>query len=296
MPDVSIIIVNYNTYETTSQCIESIFRQTLDVDFEVILVDNASTDASRERFSSDDRITCIFQDENLGFGRANNAGLAKSNARNVLFLNPDTILINNAVKILSDFLDSNPSVGACGGNLYSESLRPEFSFSRFFPGIFSEMDGLFENIPSKVRFGKNANFNHTGKPLDVAYISGADLMVRKSTLDRIGAFNPKFFLYFEETELCWRIRNSGLRIMSVPDAKTIHLESKAIGDKKDRTRLERFYGSRDIYLSLTHSPSYRRLSNLIWRISIRAHMLIHLFDKDKRDKWKGYRDLSDRYR
>lgn len=92
--DVSIIIVNYNTKALTSQCINSIYEKTQGISFEVILVDNASIDGSKEHFQSDSRVRYIYSEENLGFGRANNLGVSVASGQNILFLNPDTVLIN----------------------------------------------------------------------------------------------------------------------------------------------------------------------------------------------------------
>ena len=101
--DVSVIIVNYNTLGLTSDCIESIIAQTSTVEYEIILVDNASTDGSKEVFAQDKRIKYIYSDRNLGFGRANNLGIREAKGRYLFFLNSDTILLNNAVKLFFDY-------------------------------------------------------------------------------------------------------------------------------------------------------------------------------------------------
>lgn len=106
--DVSVIIVNYNTLGLTSDCIESIIAQTSTVEYEIILVDNASTDGSKEVFAQDKRIKYIYSDQNLGFGRANNLGIREAKGRYLFFLNSDTILLNNAVKLFFDFCEKNP--------------------------------------------------------------------------------------------------------------------------------------------------------------------------------------------
>ena len=122
--DVSIIIINYNTLDMTRACIDSIFEKTSSLDFEVILVDNNSKDNSKDFFEKDKRIIYVYNNDNLGFGVANNVGLKFAKGRNILFLNSDTLLVNNAIKILSDYLDGNSDVGACGGNLYNKDMTP----------------------------------------------------------------------------------------------------------------------------------------------------------------------------
>ena len=119
--DVSVIIVNYKTSQLLVQAIDSILDKTEDIVYEIIVVDNHSQDDSErvvhERYGN--RVTYLPLAENVGFGRANNEGLRIARGRNILFLNPDTILVNNAVRILSDYLDSHPDTGAVGGNLYT---------------------------------------------------------------------------------------------------------------------------------------------------------------------------------
>ena len=117
--DVSIIIVNYNTKELTAACINSIFQYTEGVEFEVILVDNASTDGSREFFRKDTRIILIESEINLGFGRANNLGYEYSHGKYVFLLNSDTYLLNNAVKIFYDRMSVLPQTVACLGCMLS---------------------------------------------------------------------------------------------------------------------------------------------------------------------------------
>lgn len=135
--DVSVIIVNYKTLQLLVQAIDSILDKTEDIVYEIIVVDNHSQDDSErvvhERYGN--RVTYLLLAENVGFGRANNEGLRIARGRNILFLNPDTILVNNAVRILSDYLDSHPDTGAVGGNLYTADMQPNVSFNRVRPSI-----------------------------------------------------------------------------------------------------------------------------------------------------------------
>lgn len=265
MKRVSVIIVNYNTQKVTSECIDSIFENTSGIDFEVILVDNASTDGSKEFFQKDSRINYIYNDENIGFGRANNVGVKIAKGDNILFLNSDTLLKNNAMKILSDYLDLNPNVGICGGNLINKNGNPSYSFSRYYPSIYEELNSLFFNILDKIRYGKNLNYNNTGHPMNVASISGADLMVKKHLIKDGNAFNEKFFMYYEDTELCFRIKKSGYLVHSVPEAKIIHLWGSSKGSNLISARMER---SRNIFYSISYSSGYTKSANAIRKAKI----------------------------
>lgn len=230
--DVSIVIVNYNTLLLVKNCIDSIIAKTACVNYEIIVVDNASTDNSKEYFSNDTRIKYIYNEKNLGFGLANNVGIKIAKGRNIFLLNPDTLLLNNAIKILSDFLDKHPKVGCCGGNLYNADLEPIHSYSMMLPSYLWELNLLFASKIEKILWGKNAQFNHTLKNRKVGYICGADMMLRRSVLDQVGCFSDSFFLYYEDTELSYRIKQAGYEIISVPKAEIQHLVGKSMGGKE----------------------------------------------------------------
>lgn len=267
MLDVSIIIVNYNTLKMTDECICGVIKKTSGISYEIILVDNASTDGSKEFFSADSRVRYIYNDENLGFGKANNKGLEIAEGRNVLFLNPDTLLRNNAIKILSDYLDCHSEVGACGGNLFGEDGTPGMSFRRYLPSVYEEVNRLLEYFPDKLIYGKNIKFNYSGKCMEVGFISGADLMVKHSVLDAVGAFNPRFHLYYEETELCLRIRQAGYGIMSVPHSEIIHYVGESTG-KDEGLRYCRMEKSRRIFYDLSYSKWYTTIADAIRRLTL----------------------------
>ncbi len=295
--DVSIIIVNYNTCRMTAECIDSVFEKTHGIDFEIILVDNASTDGSREHFAGDGRITYIYNDENLGFGRANNAGIERARGRYVFLLNSDTLLIGNAIKTLCDHLDAHPETGACGGNLFYGDRTPAQSFMRYFPSVFWELNTLCCNLPARLRYGRNATHNHTGRVLDVAYVTGADLMLRRDLLQHIGAFDPRFFMYYEETELCHRIRRAGFRIQSVPAAEIIHLESKSFsGAAASERKIGMMMKSRALYYELTHSRRYGRAVDAIWNVTIRTRLLCFARNEARRAVWEANRRATARAR
>lgn len=228
--DVSIIIVNYNTSELIINCIKSILKHVKNIDYEIIVVDNNSEKdipkILKEEFPSL-IINCILLDQNVGFGLANNEGAKRANGRNLFFLNPDTILLNDAINILSQYLDSNASVGICGGNLYDKEGNPYISFRRLLPGIMWELNTLSMGILDYIRFGKNRHFNNTPHPLSVGYIVGADLMIRSSLFRQIGGFSKNFFMYYEETDLCHRIKEAGYSVIALNNSKIIHLEGKS---------------------------------------------------------------------
>lgn len=242
--DVSIIIINYHTAQLIAECLKSVFEKTEGISYEVIIVDNASGDGYGQLLADafpGKPLRFLTLRENVGFGRANNAGFELASGRNILCLNPDTLLLNNAVKILSDYLDSHPECGACGGNLYDGRMEPAVSFRRIFPGIFWETDILASGRAERMAHGANVWFNHTGKPMPVAYINGADLMLPAPVVKKTGGFSPEFFMYFEETDLCRRIGRLGYSVVNVPSARIQHLEGGSFENEGIPRRQIEFY-------------------------------------------------------
>ncbi len=286
--DVSVIIVNYNTAEQVCASVESILKQTEEIKYEIIVVDNASSDNSynviNQKFSS--RILWLAMPDNLGFARANNEGIRSACGRNIFFLNPDTILRNNAIKILSDFLDKNPETGIAGGNLFDLNKVPAYSFRRFLPSVFWELNEFFSLLPEKILFGKNAQFNNKNEPLEVAYITGADLMIPRRVLDIIGFLDPTFFLYFEETDLAYRTKKAGYRAKSIPEAEIIHLEGSSF--KSGHSRWYQYARGKINYYKKNTKPVLFRLILILNWLTIYSRIIAFSFfyNNTKLNRWK----------
>ncbi|MFV0472006.1 MAG: glycosyltransferase family 2 protein [Paludibacteraceae bacterium] len=260
----SIIIVNYKTQYLVLDTIESIIQQTINISYEIIVVDNDSKDNSRTLIYGryKDTVTYMSLPDNLGFGKANNEGAKVAKGKYLFFLNPDTILISNAVYFLSIFMENNPSTGICGGNLFTKELKPTHSCMPIQPSVFLELDSLLNHIPLILAHGIKFDFNTSDKPLKVADIIGADIMIRADLFRTLNGFDPDFFLYFEETELAYRVQKSGYSVYSVPDAKIIHLEGKSSESKIS----ERKYAliSRKLYYKKTQKFANRIIIDLIF--------------------------------
>lgn len=242
--DISIIIVNYNSINMVIDCINSIFEKTKNVTYEIIVVDNASQNnieqVLRKEFGNNVKI--VLSNKNLGFGKANNLGASYAKGKYLFLLNPDTILINNAIKKLYDYLKSNPKVGVAGGNLYTPELLPTPSHCLIFDDLKTEYDKstwhniIKEKIVQKIHMKKKGIlnkkvFNYSGYVQKVAYVFGADMMLSKELFDELNGFDSDFFMYAEEQELSWRISRKGYDIVNVPDAKIIHLEGATVKEQ-----------------------------------------------------------------
>ena len=296
--DVSVIIVNYKTSGLVADCIESILSKTKDINYEIIILDNNSEpDFDRNIISKipDNpviHINFVHLAENMGFGRACNEGIKIAKGRNILFLNPDTILLNNAIKILYDFHDNTKDAGACGGNLYNEKGEKIFSYRRFLPGLFWETDELLNNLPQKIRWGKNRISNHSERPIQTGYISGADLMVKKSVIDIIGGFHKEFFMFYEDTDICLRIQKEGYNVYNVPEAKIMHLSSKSFkaGEEwQSDTKTRLMEEGRKIYYKLNATKFRRKGVDIIYDIFLLTRIFF-LRKGSKREYYKRRRE------
>jgi len=288
--DVSIIYVNYKTGQLLIDSICSVKEHTKDIEYEIIVVDNASEDGSVDLIrNAFPEAKVIESSENLGFGRANNLGVSEAQGKKIFFLNPDTVLINNAVKILSDYLDDNPKAGVCGGNLIDGNKEPANSFSRSESSLFSEFLAIFYFRLPDFPHPSSYYYNFTEKPLKVKSIIGADLMVKKQVLEEVGTFDPDFFMNGEEEDLCSRIRKHGYEIFSVPAAKILHYEGRSSYVSASRLQL----------LNESHFVTYKKkygekgprlLYRILWLKCIARQLLFTLLRmKIKRKYWKNKR-------
>lgn len=220
--DVSVIIVNYKTCPLVVDCINSIYEKTKGVTYEVIVVDNNSDDGSVETIIKIFPQVRIFPlKENIGFGKANNVGASNAKGEFLFFLNSDTILINNSIRILSDFLKTNEEVGLCGGNLYSKKMRINGNYDDNYPSLGDYLSYLFnKKTKSKERIIESRNSSIVK---EVLLIAGADMMFRKNTFFEIGGFSPEFFMYFEEADISKKMQKNGCKSFFVPDSKIMHL-------------------------------------------------------------------------
>ena len=223
--DVSIIIVNYNTLTLTMQCINSIIFNTKDLIYEIIVVDNASTERCVEVLSSDKRIIFIEAGENLGFGKANNLGAQIAKGEYLFFLNSDTIINNNAIKIFFDFYESNKVkynlgvIGCCLRNANGGIGQSVIVFPRCYSPLVYSLKKIFKGIISR-----GENVSPIEKDIMVEGIIGADMFMRRSIFEEVGGFDVDYFLYGEEVELQKRISDKSYNQFLIRNADITHLE------------------------------------------------------------------------
>lgn len=262
--DVSIIIVNYNTKDLIKNCIDSIYKHTKAVKFEIIVSDNGSTDGSIEIIKREfPNVILIENNENLGFGKANNRGLKIAKGKYIFYLNSDTVLLNNAVKYFFDYWETSPEkeeIGALGSNLLDVDGKVIHSYGKFLSinhEIYTTLKVLL-NISKftilKVLFNKpipkciSTCIEEKKYIGTVDYITGADLFLKNS---QDSEFDESFFMYCEETDLQYKISEKGLKRIIIEKPNIIHLCGASSSDKKEIDRIRYFttFSSIQYYLS-----------------------------------------------
>lgn len=230
---LSIIIVSWNVKKVLIDCLGSIKENPASEPFEVVLVDNASSDGTVEsvRDKSPD-VVVIANSQNLGFAAANNQGIEVSQGEYILFLNPDTIIHPNSLDILVRIMDDNEDVGACGPKLLNEDGTTQRSvrhFPSFRGALYRHTAFRFLGIfKGKYKKWLMKDFNYS-EQVDVDQVMGAAMMTRKLVLQQVGSMDESFFVYYEEVDLCYRIKQAGWRIVYIPEAVVTHLGGRSAG-------------------------------------------------------------------
>lgn len=233
--DVSIIIVNYNTKDLTRNCLRSVFEQTKGIDFEVIVSDNGSTDGSIEMIRTEfPQVVLIENNENLGFGTANNRALKVAKGKYVFYLNSDTLLLNNAVKLFFDYWEENgerEKLGALGCNLLDKNFEITHSFASFPQARSVVLSYAERNVKFDVKrlfYFFNLDYTKWKKGLvyqkyfgNVDYITGADLFLKNNECAK---FDERYFLYSEEVQLEYNLAKDGLNRLIIDGPKIMHLQ------------------------------------------------------------------------
>jgi GT2 family glycosyltransferase len=223
---VSIIIVNWNSLVYLQECLQSIYENTRDIEFEVIVIDNASTvDETVAIKAVFPLVITIRSDKNLGFAGANNLGFQYASAPNILFLNPDTKVLGSAVVAMLSRLECSPEVGALGCKLLNTDGSVQTSCIQRFPTITNQvldLEFLRQRWPLWNIWGIAPLFNDSEELSDVEVISGACLMVTRDAFERAGSFSAKYFMYAEDVDLCYQVRKAGWRVCYTGHATVIH--------------------------------------------------------------------------
>jgi GT2 family glycosyltransferase len=286
-PDVSVLIVNYNVKDYLLQCLRSVMASTGGVTYEIVVVDNASSDNSQAELTPlFPGVRWIQIAENIGFGRGNNVGLEHCTGRHVLFLNPDTLVANDTLSIMVRYLDQHPEVGLAGCKV----LNPDGSFQlacrRGLPtpwASFCRLFGLQSLFPHSRLF---AQYNLTYLPVDATYnvdaLIGAFMMGALELVRGLGGFDPAFFMYGEDIDLCYRMQKSGKQVRYVHETSIVHYKGESTR-RSSINEVRVFYEAMEIFARKHFGRSGLFLWLLRTGIGMRA-----VFERF----WRRRRDLA----
>ena len=241
-PLVSAIVVSTNTRDLLLDCLRA-FYACSDVPAEAVVVDNGSADRSADAVAREfPEAKLIRHEVNVGFGRASNAGLQQAEGRFVLLLGPDVTVMPGCVGRLADFLLVRPDSGAVGPRLQRPDGRVDLAARRGFPSpaaSFFHFSGLGKAFPQSERLNRYS-MNHlpATETHEVDAGTAACLMVRRAAVDRVGFFDPDYFMYGEDLDLCFRLKSGGWKVFYLPTARAVRAGGAASGQESSRTLWE----------------------------------------------------------
>lgn len=240
--DVSVIIVNWNTKGLLQNCIESVYQQAGDIQYEIIVVDNASSDGSAEMVTTNfGQATLIRNAQNRGFAAANNQGLAVAKGRYVLLLNSDTVVLDGAIAKTVSFADNNPEVAVVGCRVLNadRTLQPTcFMFPSLLNLILSSTY-LYKLWPGSRFWGRERMSWWDRKDVrEVDVVTGCFMLVRREAFAQVGLMDERFFVYGEETDWCYRFKRAGWKVMFAPVAEIVHFGGGSSRRDKTKMRLQ----------------------------------------------------------
>jgi hypothetical protein len=234
--DLSIIIVNWNSTAYVLECLESVYARTQETAFEVIVVDNASPSGDvgivKEKFPN---VILIESTANLGFAGANNLGFRSSTGEYVVFLNPDTVLINPAFDLMLRQVRSLSNVGAAGCTLLNEDRSVQTSAIQTFPTILNQLldlDSIRNRYPACPLWNIAPLLAGGTEPSRVEVISGACVLFRRDVFARIGLFSEEYFMYAEDLDLCYKSAQAGFTNYYLPEPQIIHYGGRSTAVKR----------------------------------------------------------------
>jgi N-acetylglucosaminyl-diphospho-decaprenol L-rhamnosyltransferase len=224
MTDILAILVSYNTKELTRKALNCLFSSLHELDMEVVVIDNASKDGSAEMIRTEyPKITLIENRKNVGFGRANNQALPYFNSRYLLLLNTDAFVAPDTIAKTVQYMDTHSQCGILGVKMIGRNgeLQPS---CRFFPtpwNIFLQSTG-FRYLFKYTTMVDDMAWDHASVR-DCDWVPGCYFLIRKEVIDQVGLLDPRYFLYYEEIDLCFTAKSAGWRVTYFPDTSVIHL-------------------------------------------------------------------------
>lgn len=277
---LSIVVVSWNTCDFTKQALTSIFSQTHGFDYEVIVIDNNSKDASVQMVKDEfPQVVLIENTENLGFGKANNQGMKIARGEYIFLLNSDTIVLDHAINVLVTYLDEHREIACAGPKMLNSDMTFQHACRRNLPNpknaffYFFGFIKLFKrnrSVNSYKRLNDNPDITE-----EVEAISGAGMMFRRVVFETIGGFDETFFFYGEDLDFCKRVFDNGWKTVYVSEAKIIHFGGQSSSKRKVKSLIN-FYEAMWLYYKKHFYNTYNMLFNLMVWFGIKLKMCIAL--------------------
>ena len=290
MPDLILIIVNFNSSNYLNNCINSLKKTLKNIKYKILIIDNHSNGSDVKN------ITKQYSDldlrelpENLGFGKANNLGVKLANAEYIALLNPDTIVIEDFISPLIEFIEKNENAGACAPMLLYEDMSYQSSTGPTM-GIWFEFLEAFYLINTYRKIAKRKYLKNNSEPIEVGWVSGACMIVKRSVFESVGGFTEDYFLNYEDIDLCRKIEDAGYKNFYFPFLECIHLDHKSFDKNYELLVLSR-YQSKIIYASIHYSAFTRVLSIIINIIGLVLRILSVNFlyrGNERTSRFSGY--------
>lgn len=292
--NLSIIIVSCNTRNILRNCLESIFENIKDIDFEVWVVDNASSDGSLEMIEKEfPEVKTIANKENLGFAKANNQAIKKVEGKYIFLLNPDAVILDENFGKLIQFMEEHPEAGACGPLVLNKNGTMQRQCKRGFPTfwnsfayysglwkLFSQNKWWIENFGGYFLLGKSDD-----KICEVGQLSGAAMIVRKEILEKVGLMSEDYVMYWDDTDWCYRIKEANWKIYYVPFVKITHYGGAGGAQLHAFKNLWYFHRGACLFYRRYLAPNYFFLINFLYYSGVwfafSLKLLFNLFRKEK---------------
>ena len=277
---LSVIIVNWNTRDLTLQSLRTFYEHAPACEFEVILIDNDSSDDSVKKIKEQfPQVTLVENDDNLGFGKANNQGMRMARGEYIFLLNSDVIVLEGGVQRLVDYLDQHKDVTMVGPRLLNEDRTFQLACRRGLPNpmnSFMYLFGLSKIVKSKgaSSYKKEHDDPNVTEPVDA--ISGAAMMFRRIVFEKTGGFDETFFMYGEDLDLCKQVQDNGWKTVYVADAQIVHLGGGSSAKRRTKSLIN-FYESMWIYYKKHFEAQHNMLLRSIIWLGIKVKMGVALF-------------------
>ncbi|MBZ9609312.1 glycosyltransferase family 2 protein [Clostridium estertheticum] len=271
--DLSIVIVSYNTVDLLRDCLSSVIQNTENIEYEIWVVDNQSKDGSSDMVESEfPQVKLIRNSINGGFSQANNLAIRQCrSSKYVLILNPDTIVPKGTLVECVDFMEKDKEIGCLGCKVVKVNGTLDKACKRGFPSPWNSLcylmkiDKLF---PNNKRFGGyNATFIHEDEESEIDSLVGAFMMLRREAIEQVGLLDETFFMYGEDIDWCYRIKQAGWKNYYHPKVRIVHYKGES--SKKQSTRMiGEFHKSMFIFYNKHYKNKYNAIVNLLTYLGI----------------------------